>query len=336
MNPLSATLARSPGLFPQEFVPAGDSIAFLRLTEAEYAKASFLDGRIVGPQTRVDTLPFAEVHVAAADLPEASDYIFHIGHVGSTLLSRLLGAHPAVFALREPAALRTLAQIRADAGWDDAMFEAHLSTFLKLWSRTFRPGQRALLKATSFASELAPEILARPSRPKAIFMFVPPRDFLASILGAENSPREAKIMAPGRAARLNKRLGTNIQVQTLSIGETVAMGWACEMTALTAASADRVLWLDFERFLTNPAAALAKCFEHLGVTATPEQIEAIASSPDTRRYSKALEYDYDARLRAGILAQAHRQCGAEIKRGMDWLEKAAAKFPAIGAVLAIK
>ncbi len=336
MNPLFDALTGSPELFPQAFDPQTDSVSLLRLTEADYAKASFLDGRIVGSQTMTRTVPFAEVEAAAEGLHEASDYIFHIGHVGSTLLSRLLGAHPGIFALREPAIFRTLAQIRAQGGWDDAKFEAHLCAFLKLWSRVFRPGQRTLLKATSFVSELAPEILARASQPKAIFMCVPPGDFLASILGAENSPREAQIMAPSRAARLNKRLGAGIRADTLSIGEMVAMGWACEMTALAAASPERVLWLNFERFLADPAAALVACFGHLGIGATPEQIKATVSGPDMRRYSKAQEFVYDAKLRADILAQARAQCGVEIKRGMDWLEKAAANFPAIGAALAIK
>jgi hypothetical protein len=336
MNPLSAALAHSPELFPQALDPRNDSVSLIRLTEADYARASFLDGRIVGPQASMQTAPFAEVEAAAANLPEASDYIFHIGHVGSTLLSRLLGAHPAVFALREPAILRTLAQIRAEAFWDDARLEAHLSTFLKLWSRTFRPDQRALLKATSFASELAGPILSRSSEPKAIFMFVPPAEFLASILGAENSPREAQAMAPSRAARLNKRLDADIRAETLSIGEMTALGWACEMTALAAAPSERVLWLDFERFLADPAASLAACFKHLNITAAPDQIQAIVSGPDMRRYSKAQEFDYDAQLRAAVLAQARAQCGPEIKRGMDWLENAAAKFPAIGAILAIK
>lgn len=335
MTPLSTPLTRSPELFPQALDPRNDSVSLIRLTEADYAKASFLDGRILGPQTPQQTVPFAEIQAGVAGLPEACDYIFHIGHVGSTLLSRLLGAHPNVFALREPAILRTLAQIQAEAFWDGAKLEAHLSTFLKLWSRTFRPEQRALIKATSFASELAPQILGRPSQPKAIFMFVPPEDFLASILGAENSPREAQAMAPSRAARLNKRLGADIRAETLSIGEMTALGWACEMTALAAAPQDRVLWLDFQQFLAHPAAALTACFHHLEIAATAEQINAIATSADTRRYSKAPEFGYDAKLRADILAQARAQCGAEIKQGMDWLEKAAAKFSDIRAALAI-
>jgi hypothetical protein len=335
MTPLSTSLARSPELFPQALDPRSDSVSLIRLTEAEYARASFLDGRILGPQTPQQSVSFAEVEAAATDMPEACDYIFHIGHVGSTLLSRLLGAHPSVFALREPAISRTLAQIQAESFWDTAKLEAHLSVFLRLWSRTFRPEQRALLKATSFASELAPQILARASQPKAIFMFVPPEDFLASILGAENSPREAQAMAPSRATRLNKRLGAAIRAETLSIGEMTALGWACEMTALTAAPQDRVLWLDFQQFLADPAAALTACFDHLGIAATAEQISTIASSPDMRRYSKAPEFGYDAKLRADILAQGRAQCGAEIKRGMDWLEKTAAVHPAIAAALQI-
>jgi hypothetical protein len=338
MHPLSTALARSPELFPHGWDPRADSVSLIRLTEADYARASFLDRRILGPQTMVRTMPFADMQMAVeeAGLPEASDFIFHIGHVGSTLLSRLLAAHPSIFALREPEILRPLALLRAEALWDDAKFEAHLSIFLKLWSRTFHPGQRSSIKATSFASELAPEILARPCQPKAIFMFVPPQNFLASILGAENSPREAKMLAPSRAARLNKRLGSDILAETLSPGETVAMGWACEMTALAVAPQERALWLDFDRFLADPKPSLARCFQHLGTAATPEQIEAIVSGPDMHRYSKAQEYNYDAKLRSDVLAAARANHGAEIKRGMDWLGNAAAKFPTVGAALAIR
>ena len=38
-------------------------------------------------------------------------YIFPIGHVGSTLLSRLIGSHTGIFSLRESALLRTFAQL---------------------------------------------------------------------------------------------------------------------------------------------------------------------------------------------------------------------------------
>ena len=338
MNPLSEPLSRSPELFPHVLDVGTDSVSLIRLTEMDYERASFLDARIVGPGTLSRSIPFAELRAAIDDatLAESADFIFHIGHVGSTLLSRLLGRHPDIFALREPAILRTLAQARATPEamprrWTDEEFETRLSTFLKLWSRTFRPGQHALLKATSFASELAAEILNRPSRPKAIFMFVSPENYLATILGAENSPKEAQMLAPLRLQRLQQRLGASVN-SPVSMGELVAMSWASEMAALAGAlptARQRILWLDFDAFLADPQSMLATCFAHLGVAADEDQIREILSGPDMRRYSKAQEYDYDAKLRADVLAQARTMQGGEIDRGLGWLKNLAAIDPLI-------
>ncbi|MBS0275457.1 MAG: hypothetical protein JSR55_13975 [Proteobacteria bacterium] len=337
-------LSPTPELFPFGLDVGSDSLTLLALSEADYAKASFLDGRLLKPGIQARTMPCASIQSAAAelDLMETCPFIFHIGHVGSTLLSRLLGRHEGVLALREPAILRTLAQLRAEPEtfprrWNDAEFEAHLSTLLKLWSRTFRPDQRAVVKATSFASELAAEILGRAYRPKAIFMFVSPQSYLATILGAENSPREAQMLAPLRARRLHRRIGAAPQPAT-SMGELVAMSWASEMTALAAAlpaARERILWLDFDRFLADPPSALGACFQHLGIAASDDRIAAIASGPDMRTYSKAQEYNYDAKLRSDVLTQAWAMHGAEIERGLNWLEISAKAHPVIAAAISL-
>ena len=343
MPPLPDSLAKTPELFPFGLDVGTDSLTFLQLGEADLARASFLDQRIRTPGSPTHTIPFAEAQAAISEsgLPESADFIFHIGHVGSTLLSRLLGRHAAILSLREPAILRTLAQIRTmpasvPSRWSAEAFEAHLATLLKLWSRTFRPEQRTLIKATSFASEFAPEILARPYQPKAIFMTVMPEIYLATILGADNSPQEARALASLRAARLSRRTGMNVDPAPLSLGELVAMSWTSEMTSLCAAlpaSAARIHWLDFDRFLADPAAAIAACFAHLGRAASSEDIAAILSGPDMRHYSKAPEYAYDAQLRADVLNQAYGFAGAEIKRGMAWLEKVAASNAVIAEAL---
>lgn len=343
MNPLTAPLAHSPELFPHSLDLRADSVNLIRLTEADYAKASFLDGRILNPGVVARAAAFRDVATATeeAGLPERSDFIFHTGHVGSTLLSRLLGRHPALLSLREPDILRTLARIRAAAEtpprrWSEQEFDAHLGTFLKLWSRTFRPDQHALIKATSYASELAVEILRRPSQPKAIFMFVSPESYLATILGAEHSPKEAQMLAGLRGNRLQQHIGGTVDSVT-SMGALVAMSWASEMCALAAAqdSSGRIHWLDFDRFLAAPAAALADCFRHLGIEAGPEQIAQIVSGPDMRTYSKAQEHGYDAALRSDVLNQARQMFGDEIRRGLDWLAGMAAKHSAVRAAINI-
>lgn len=328
MDALAQSLARTPELFPHALEVPSDSIAFIRLGKAEYRSASFLDDRILSPQTLRRVLPWSDVGRAVADagLEESCHFIFHIGHVGSTLLSRLLGEQPGVLALREPAILRTLAQIRAEPAlerrvWGSDGFERRLSALLKLWSRTFDPGDRAVVKATSFVSELAGELLARPSGPNAILMYVSPESYLATILGGANAPQEARMLAPGRQARLQRRLGVDIAAP--GIGEMVAMSWACEMTALLEARAvagERALLLDFDSFLARPADLLAQAVLHLGIPASAQNIRNAIDGPEMRRYSKAPEYAYDAALRRDVLDQARATSGPEIRRGLSWLD----------------
>ena len=329
MHPLAASLERSPELFPHSVNVETHIVILVRLTDADYQAASFLDDRVLTRQTigRQISIPELEAAVSDTRLEERCDFIFHIGHVGSTLLSRLLGSHPGIFALREPTVLRTFAQVRAEARVQDAgKFEHPLSCFLRLLSRTFRPEQRANIKATSFVSELAAEILSRPSAPRAVLLFVPAETYLATIFGGPNSRQEARVLAESRLNRLHRRVGeARWRLDGLSEGEMIAMSWACEMSALTAAAdaaGDRALWLNFESFLDEPAASLTMIFRHFGIELTEAEIISILSGPEMQRYSKAPEYAYDANLRDEVLDHARRDHAAEIARGLAWLNHA--------------
>jgi hypothetical protein len=113
MDDIAEELGRSPELFPYVLDLPADGVLFTRLRKTDFETASFLDARLITPQTASRMLPWPEVSAAidAARLAERCGFIFHIGHVGSTLLSRLIGSHAAVFSLREPEILRTLAQL---------------------------------------------------------------------------------------------------------------------------------------------------------------------------------------------------------------------------------
>jgi hypothetical protein len=337
MDALSESLGRSPELFPHELDARDDTITFIRLRRADYDGASFLDSRVLTPRVAGHTLPWRQVAAAieTAKLAERCNFIFHIGHVGSTLLSRLMGHHPGAFALREPMLLRTFAQLEREPGakppaWSDTDVETRLGGCLKLLSRTFDPKQRAVIKATSFVSELAAGLLSRPAAPKALMMYVSPESYLATILGGPNSRQEAKMLAPSRLHRLHQRLGRPVwRLQSLSEGEILALGWACEMSALVQAThtADRRAWgLNFDQFLARPAEALLTALRHFELDATPDEVTAILQGPTMRRYSKAPEYAYDAALRLEVLNEARAAHGAEIRRGLAWLDRAAAEF----------
>lgn len=304
----------------------------IQLDEAAYRSASFLDQRLLGAGHRQSACALAVLAVAAERLAAPSHYIFHIGHVGSTLISRLLGAHRSFFAVREPALLRAVsARPASDAG------APSLGVVLALLGRTWRKEQRAVIKATSFVSELAEAMLAAGHRPSALFMFAHPLAYLCGIFAGANSRADTEQLASARLQRLLRRLGEgDWRPDPRSEGECVAMSWLCEMTALQQAAArfaSQVQWVNFDTFLGEPFAGLQAIFRALGERPEPREIESLVRGPMMRQYSKAPEHAYDAALRRAVLRSAQREHAAEISRGLQWLQRLSARHPLIHRVV---
>ena len=318
-------LVRSPAVYPYMRWPSG--VAALRLSEANYRAASFLDERIAGPDPPGELVDRSVLAEAAAHLPRRANFIFHLGHVGSTLLARLLGESPGVFCVREPALLRPLAQSWTDA---DAQGADELDVLMRLYSRTWQPAQTALVKATSFVCELADDLLAQDPAARALAMSATPPAYLRTILGGPASRVEVRALADLRRARLQRRLGGPIDA--VSEGEWIAMTWLCEALCLDSAAArhgERVLWMDFDRFLADPAHGLAAALAYIDPTAPPELAPALAAGELMRRYSKAPEHAYGPDLRRAVLDQAQRNHGEAVRSGLDWLQRMADRHPAV-------
>lgn len=334
MSPLAQTLAASPDIFPAALDLRSDLMTLWRLSRDDYQQSAFLDDRIA-PGKPARHLPFAALKAAVeeTDLTESGAFIFHIGHVGSTLLSRLLGRHRILFSLREPAILRTLAMTS-----ERSRREVYLPSVLKLWSRTYESDARALIKSTSFVAEIAADLLARPSEPRALALTVAPDVYLATIFGGANAPAEARALAPGRLARLNRRLPAEMRLEDLNGGEIVALGWACESLCLAEAArtaGDRMLALDFETFLARPQEALARTFSHFDVQTSPSELATILAGKEMRSYSKAQEHPYDVQTRRDVLAEGHARHQGEIRQGLVWLERMATEHPSIANALTL-
>ncbi len=325
MPDLAQALARSPGLFPVELAADGRRVRLLRLDEPAYAGASFLDGRLISPGLEAGWTDWAMIDQAARSVPVRAHFIFHVGHVGSTLLSRLLGEHPSLFSLREPALLREVAAGR---------LPGRLAILLALFSRTWRAEQTALIKATSFVGEIAPDLLQATPGSRAILLTATPPVYLRSILGGEASREEAEALAPLRLQRLERRLGADLRAE--GPGERIALNWLCEATALAAVAhvfAERCLWLDFDQLLAEPVPGLSAALRHLQADPSAIDLPALAGGPIMRRYAKGPEHAYDAALRQRVQVQAANSFAIEIQRGMAWLQRTAEAHPAVRPAL---
>jgi hypothetical protein len=313
----------------QAFDPGSGLVRLIEMDRAAYRAASFLDDRLLQAPVRASVLPMAELASATpVDARRDARWIFHIGHVGSTLIARLLGELDTVLAVREPRTLRDVA----------ALPMAERSTLMPvlqaLFSRTFDATETALVKTTSFASEIASELV--PAGERALMLTTSPEAYIATILAGENSCRELPMVAAARAARMADRVPA-FAVGRDDLPRLAAAAWACEATALEAAAAamgDRMtMFMDFDRFLDDMAGSLRTLADFFGFAASDEALEAIVVGPVPTRYSKAMEYDYGPSLREQLLQQAKDEHRQSLPGAIAMLDEAARDAPLLAAAL---
>jgi hypothetical protein len=336
---LQRDLPRTLSVYPHQIDLVADTLLMVELGRDHFLEAAFLDQRVLRRESRGAWFGFDQVSRALGDAPcdAPTHFIFHIGHCGSTLLSRLL-AECGGLPVREPLPLRTLAELlpaldRPFSRWSPATFDGRLELLLRLWARGREP---RVVKATSFCNDLAAPILQARPQARAIFSHATPRAHVANLLAGANSRIDLMSMAPTRLERLQARLGEAPgRLWEMSPGVVAAMSWACEMASLASleASGDRVLDVDFDRFLADLPAGVAALAAHVLPAADPDTVAAAATSPAVGQYSKAPEHAYDAKLRRRVLADAESRFAGELRAGLDWLEGAARRFPAIAAAL---
>lgn len=317
-------LGQSPALYPFAFDPARDALLFVAMDRAAYRAASFLDERMrPGGGAWLSAGDTAGALEGARDI-RPLHFIFHAGHVGSTLLSRLVEDAARVLSLREPLPLRTIA-----GGFDARApgVEARLEMLLRLWERGFDGDAAVVLKATSSTQRLAVTLLAMRPLARAVMLNVSAESYLATMLAGENSAADLNAQGPERLRRASLLIGAEVP-RPQSLGELAAMSWLAE--ALTQDDAarrlgGRVLRIDFDAMLEAPSETLARVLAHFEVGGTAA-LDALS------RYSKAPEQAYSPELRRRVLDQARGNFAPEIRDALAWLDGLRAKHSAMAAL----
>ena len=335
----------SPDVYLYDLDLVRESVTLAAFDANTYRSASFLDHRATRQGMASGTVTLPRLVAAARAVASAGSlhFIFHTGHVGSTLVSRLLDEAGGVLALREPLPLRSLAEIHDSIGRPDALiggdaFVELTETLLQLWGRGYPATRAVILKATSTAGRLAPLLLERQPAARAIYLNLRAEAYLATLLGGANAGLDLRGHWAERVRRLQSfGVQTLPAFHALSRGEVAAMSWLAESwsqsNALNSAGA-RVVAVDFEALLSNLRGELGRILSHLGLAHSTQFLDGVAQSPALTRYAKAPEHAYSPQLRAQILRQSRVQNGEEIRKGLAWLEKIASANAAAGTVVA--
>lgn len=326
--PDAEEIARDACWLAQALDPTRGLVRLVAMNRESYRAASFLDDRLMQQAVDAQIIPWPDLETAVSgNLRSDARWIFHIGHVGSTLISRLLGEFNGVLGLREPRLLRDVAVS------PPTMRDRYLVPLAKIMSRTFAAEEIACVKATSFASELAPQFV--PPNERALFVYARPRNYVGSILAGENSLKELRALEPSRTERLARR--GLVFGPPRNDSERAAAAWACEMVTLQGAAetmADRhVEWVDFDRMLTDLPRQLSRIADFFGFTATSDDVHAVAGGPLMWRYSKDPNYEYSPSLRGQLIEQELRLQGREIDGALAMLRAAAERSPLLSRAL---
>jgi hypothetical protein len=344
-NEVAAALYRDlPGalwVHPQRIDLLRDALLMVRVDARILEQASFLDERIVTRDAATGWFNWSQVaqRLSAGTAATPAHYTFHIGHCGSTLISRLLG-ELGIAQLREPLPLRTLAEVQVDldaceSRWSRATFAARLSLVAALFDRG--DGPRAV-KATSFCNDLAPALLETDTARCATVVYTRLHPYIANVLAGPNSRLDLLAAAPQRLKRLAARAGGPVgRLHEMSPGVLAGMSWIAETASLAAtldaARPGRVLPVDFDRFLAEVQPALRRIADHVIAGIEDAAVARAATSPTLTRYSKSPEHAYDLELRRAVLDDSARRFGEEIHAGLSWCAQLAARHPVVARAL---
>jgi len=339
-NDLLARFSTDPNILVHQIDAAQDRAALVAFTAEEIRAAAFLDQRALTPQSQGVLVAWQDVAAVAAKLPDVAPMmIFHIGHCGSTLISKLMEAAGGPRGLREPLPLRTFAMMEANLADGLSVWRRDdLETRLRLFLRSCAKTPNSAIKATSICNGLIKPCLAAGVQ-KALFVTMPPETYLTAMLGGENAALDIYGSVELRMRRLRQLCNDRIDdLADLSLGEAAALCWACESAtvaqAIAADESKRILTFDFDNFLKAPAPMLNKMLTHFGAAPNDATIQTVLTGPLMSQYSKAPEHQFTPDFRKQLLAQYATEQAAEIRKGMAWLDSRATRFPPIAAALA--
>lgn len=343
MNPesLLAGLRQNPDVLFQDLDVINRRGLLVRIAEADYRRASFLDHRVLKPGTEGAWFPLSRILKETAGLgqPLPPHFIFHVSHCGSTLVSRLLAELPGGLPIREPLPVLALAMQRrelgrptarlTEIGWDE-LFELSL----RLLGRAYRPGERSFIKATSACANLLEPLAAQSPSSRALLLYTDLETWLCTMLRDETVRENGRFYAGAWLTDFVAMTGhADIKLSELTDAEQFTLNWLTGMLHFEKArqaTPERMLPCDFEVFLTDSGAGLESAARFFGLDGA--RARETAAGPLMQSYAKNPNQAYDGAKRRQELKEARERFGKEVDAGLAFASRLCREQPLLEPV----
>ena len=285
-----------------------DNAIVVPMDRAAYHRSIFLDGRISPAAGQAMALPVAAL-AQGTRAPQPTSWIFHMAHVGSTLLARALDDPEASLVLREPLALRQVA-IQPD--------DQRLAIVAAMLGKRYRADAPTLVKANVPVNFMLPKLTAIDPNARAILLYLPLRDYLLAILRSDSHRNWLRNVT----AFLAPYLG---DLSASSDAERGAALWLAQVDAFAGALAamPNACALNAEQFFAEPEAVLNAAAAHLAVPIGPAAIAATVAGPLFASNAKNPTLAFDNRQRIARRDDLQCSMSAELDAAQQWIRRRA-------------
>ena len=344
-HPFLQGLRSNPDFLLQNFDLANRRALVLRVNETLYREASFLDDRIFNPQIEGFWLPLESVLQEISQLtPGKPHYIFHVGHCGSTLISRLLAELPNCLPLREPMSLLTLAIARRELGhassWvTNTQWNQLLQIAIRSLARTYRTSDKSLIKATSNAGNLLDTLSTMmDGSSRILMMYISLESLLAVMLRTPDLRASIHAYSPVWMTDFCSLSGRNdLCLADLDDAQQITMKWLTLLLLFiqtTTAHPERTQMLNFDDFLIKPEERFLNTARFFELDCQPEKAQQLLNGSLMRTYSKIPTQNFNPLQRRDELQNARQKFQPEIRAGLEWAEALCRDTPALAPVAA--
>jgi hypothetical protein len=305
-----------------------DEALVVRMTKDSYKRSIFLDQRISAvdksvARYKVDDL--SKYYKQVESSPGSCNFIFHVAHCGSTLLSRALDIRKTLV-YREPVTLSQMALVAA-SGDKERMpagaWESRFELAMAFLSRSYKHGKAPIIKANVPVNFILNDVLASSKNNRALLLYMTLDNYLLAILKTPNQRQWAARISGYTSKGLQNTLKlSGAQLEGLSEPEIVAALWLAQILNFNQVSTayQNIKAVDSELFFNHPKTVIMEANSLFGQNVSESKVDDIVASELFSSYSKNPNMQFDNSQRLLLKEQLKKDLAPELVVARQWIE----------------